>query len=330
MAGEDSFLRKLRQLVPPSDRVRVGPGDDAAVVAPSRLPAVVTTDLLVEGVDFLTGERPDVVGRRALAVNLSDLAAMGARPAYFLLGIGFRAELGEEYALAIAKGALSRATPLGVALAGGDLSDAPATFVSVALWGEAADGILLRRGAQVGDAVFVSGHPGRAAAGLRIARAEAEGSGAARASGPDAAELLAAYRDPEPRLELGETLAREGWATAAIDVSDGLGIDAGRLACASGVRVVLQADRIPIAPALARFARDAGLDPVELALSGGDDYEILFAAPPSAEAKIPETLGGTPLRRIGRVEPGAGAVLRSDSGDRDVTGAGHDHLRDRT
>lgn len=330
MSPEDSFLRRLLEALPPSDRVRVGPGDDAALVAPSVEPGVVTMDLLVEGVDFLPGESPEAVGRRALAVNLSDLAAMGARPAFFLLGIAFRAERGEEYALAIARGALSRAAPLGIGLAGGDLSDCDLTVVSVALWGESAHKPLLRSGARAGDALFLSGHPGRAAAGLRIARAASERRRLAPSlSDGDRADLLAAYRDPEPRLELGDALGREEWATAAIDVSDGVGIDAGRLARASGVRAVLEADRLPISPALARFAREEGLDASELVLEGGDDYELLFTVPPEAEARVLASLGGTPLHRVGRIETGSGAVLRSATGDRDVSSLGHDHLRAR-
>jgi len=330
MAGEDRFVRRLLALLPPSRSVLVGPGDDAAVVASAGGLWAVTTDLLVEGVDFLPGESPEAVGRRAMAVNLSDLAAMGARPEFFLLTVGFPAALGEEYPLAIARGALSRATPLETALAGGDLSDAPVALVSIALWGRPEKEPIRRSGARPGDLLFLSGATGRAAAGLRLARARVEGTPPAPGlSSAAEAELLAAYRDPEPRLPLGLALAREGRATAAIDVSDGLGIDAGRLADASGVLAVLEADRIPVSASLAEFARAEGLDPLELALSGGDDYELLFTVAPERAAEMPaEGPGGVPLRRIGQVEPGRGAVLRSASGERDVSGFGYDHLRE--
>jgi thiamine-monophosphate kinase len=328
MAGEDRFVRRLLGLLPPSPSVLIGPGDDAAVVASEGGLWAVTTDLLVEGVDFLPGESPEAVGRRAMAVNLSDLAAMGARPEFFLLTVGFPAARGEEYPLAVARGALSRATPLETALAGGDLSDAPVALVSIALWGRPEKEPIRRSGARPGDLLFLSGETGRAAAGLRLARARAEGTPLARGLSPAAeAELLAAYRDPEPRLALGLALAREGRATAAIDVSDGLGIDAGRLAEASGVRAVLE--RLPVSPSLAEFARAEGLDPLDLALSGGDDYELLFAVAPERAAEVPaEGPGGVAVRRIGRIEPGRGAVLRSASGERDVSGFGYDHLRD--
>jgi thiamine-monophosphate kinase len=327
MAGEDRFVRRLLELLPPSPRVLVGPGDDAAVVATEAGLSAITTDMLVEGVDFLAGENPEAVGRRAMAVNLSDLAAVGARPEMFLLSIAFPAARGEAFPLAVARGALSRAMPLGAALVGGDLSDAPQTLVSIALWGRPEKAPIRRSGAKPGDLLFLSGHPGRAAAGLRLARARSQGRPCARGLTACAEEeLLAAYRDPEPRVALGLALA--GLATAAIDVSDGLGIDAGRLASASGARAVLEAQRLPLSPALENFARLERLDPIELALSGGDDYELLFTVPPERAAEIPgQGPGGVSVRRIGQIEAGSGAVLRDASGERDIAGLGYDHLR---
>ena len=328
MTREDSFVRRLAEELPRCERVLVGPGDDAAVVAASQGPLVLTTDLLVEGVDFLPGEDPFAVGRRAMAVNLSDLAAMGAVPEHFLLSIGFRPPRGEEYALAVARGALSRATPLGTALVGGDLSSADRTIVSVALLGRPAAAPLLRSGARAGDLLYLSGFPGRAAAGLALERARAESRPApAGLSETDARELAAAFRDPEPRLALGLALAKGGLASAAIDVSDGLGVDAARLADASGLSAVLEAERLPVSPALAAFARSSGEDPIEMILSGGDDYELLFAVPPEKAREIPAAgPEGVPLHRIGRLEHGRGAVLRSAAGDRDVGGLGWDHF----
>ncbi len=322
-------MRRLLAELPRSTRVLVGPGDDAAVLPGSPGPWAVTTDTLVEGVDFFPDLPPEAIGRRAMAVNLSDLAAMGAHPEVFLLTVAFPPARGEDFPLAVARGALSRATPLGVSLAGGDLSRAPVVFVSIALWGRLEREPLSRSGARAGDLLYISGSPGRAAAGLRLS---AEGGRASDRPDelPDSAraELVAAYRDPEPRVELGLLLAREGWARAAIDVSDGLGIDAGRLAAASGVKVVLEAERLPISAALAAFGKREGLDPIELAISGGDDYELLFAVPSELAASIPpQGPGGVPLTRIGRIEPGQGALLRSADGDREIASLGHDHLR---
>src|SRR5215468_338670 len=133
MRGEDRFVEELRALLRPSSRVRIGPGDDAAVLSSAGPDLVLTTDLLVEGVDFLSDESPETIGRRALAVNLSDIAAMGGRPEFFLLSIAFPSSRGREFPLAIARGALTWASAYGVDLVGGDLSDARQTVVSVLL-----------------------------------------------------------------------------------------------------------------------------------------------------------------------------------------------------
>lgn len=328
MTPEDRFVESLKALLPEDERVAVGPGDDAALVRGDRGELAATTDLLVEGVDFFPGEDPKRLGRRALAVNLSDLAAVGARPEFFLLSIAFPPEKGNDFPLDVVRGALSRALPLAARLVGGDLSTAPITVVSVALWGRPAGRPLLRSTGRAGDLVFVSGWPGRAEAGRRLAA----GSLASGLLAPEQeSELAAAYHDPEPRLALGEALARERLASSAIDVSDGLGLDAGRLARASGVRVVIETARIPISPAVAAAARASGEDPLQWALSGGDDYELLFAAPPDAasllEAGSPDW--EVPVTRIGRLEPGEGAVAIFPSGPRDVASSGWDHLRRR-
>lgn len=329
MAREDRFVDRLRELLPADPRVAVGPGDDSAILRVEHGELAVTTDMLVEGVDFLSGEDPRRLGRRALAVNLSDLAATGARPEGFLLSVGFPPELGEGFPLEVARGALSRAGEFGAALAGGDLSRAPAVVVSVTLWGRPEKRPLLRSGAREGDVLFVSGWPGRAEAGRRLA------SGAISAGALDPRferELLEAYHDPEPRVALGLALASDADVTAAIDVSDGLGIDSARLARASGVRAVIETARIPISRALAAAAAAAGEDPVEWALSGGDDYELLFSAPSEAAARL-EAGGrewGVAVKSIGRFEPGEGAVAAGPLGERDLATSGWDHLAAKT
>ncbi len=336
MTSEDRFVERLKELLPLRPGLLVGPGDDAAVVEIEEGRLVATTDLLVEGVDFLPGEDPERVGRRAAAVNLSDLAAMGARPEFFLLSVAFLRQRGLEYPLAVARGALSRTAPFEAALAGGDLSEAPQTVVSIAFWGRPEAAPLLRSGAKPGDFVYVSGYPGRAAAGLRIARmlhafASQGAPPTPRLIGLDPtkeAELLAAYHDPVPRVALGRALAREGLAHAAIDVSDGLGLDAGRLARASGVRIVLERERLPLSPALTAYAEVEFLDPIELVLGGGDDYELLFTSEAGAEGEV--TAGnagwGVAVHRVGVCEEGAGAILRDRAGDRNIAGLGFDHL----
>jgi thiamine-monophosphate kinase len=321
--AEDRFVDAVRALLPAGGPVRVGPGDDAALLDRDAGMLAATTDMLVENVDFLPDEAPDVLGRRAVSVNLSDLAAMGAEPEALLLAIGFDPRRGADYALAITRAAAQRASTFGARLVGGDLSDAPVTVLSVAAWGRPAGPPLMRTGARPGDLVFLTGWPGEAAAGLRVAR-----RGAAGLTEETRDALLQAYRDPEPRIALGAALSRQGLATAAIDVSDGVGIDTGRLARASGVRIVLERSGLPLSSALRAFAEQEGLDPAELALSGGDDYELLFTVPSSGAGGVAEAARALRLevRQIGRVEEGSGAAVADGGRLRDVTHLGHDHF----
>jgi thiamine-monophosphate kinase len=334
--AEDRFVDALRAILPAGGPVRLGPGDDAALVECEAGLLAATTDMLVEGIDFLPDEDPERLGRRAAAVNLSDLAAMGASPEFFLLAIGFDRRKGPEFPLAIARGAAARAGEFGARLVGGDLSDARETIVSVALWGRPAGLPMMRSGAAPGDLVFLSGHPGEAAAGLRLAQRIAAFSAQGSRPTPRFPELsleterrlLAAYRDPTPRITLGATLAREALASAAIDVSDGVGVDAGRLARASAVRIVLEQASLPISPGLRSFGAMEELDPLELLLSGGDDYELLFTASAEQAARLEERASGfdIPVTHVGRVETGSGAVLRDGGVERDIADLGHDHL----
>lgn len=326
MKAEDRFVERLRALrTPPTagDAVLLGIGDDAAVIRASATDTAATADLLVEGVDFLPDEDPDQLGRRAVSINLSDLAAMGARPRWFLLSIAFPESRTEDFAFAVCRGAARRGEEFGAVLAGGDLSRGPIVFVSVAMAGDLDSPPLTRSGARPGDHLYLSGSTGRAAAGLLLAR----GDEAPEELDPSQrAELLAAYRDPEPRVALGRELSRGGLARAAIDVSDGLGIDAARLSRASGVRAVVLKERLPIAPALAAFCAGRPVFALDRALSGGDDYELLFAAPPESAESLARLSVGVPLTLIGFFEEGSGAVLRDASGDRDIAALGFDHL----
>jgi thiamine-monophosphate kinase len=325
MGAEDLFVERLRALLPAGDGLRVGPGDDAAVVGTSGRDMIATTDLLVEGVDFLPGADLEGLGRRAVSVNLSDAAAMGARPRFFLLSIVLPEERGEDDALAICRGAIARGAEFGASLAGGDLSRGPSIVLSVALWGDLDQPPVTRSGGRAGDALYLTGFPGRAAAGLRIASAGLERS----RLGAGDRELLDAYLDPEPRVEFSLAIASAAIPRAAIDVSDGLGIDAGRLARASGARAVLDRDRIPISPALRDWAVREGADVLGCVLGGGDDYELLFAAPRDAEGEIGRLAGALPVARIGALEEGGGAFLRDERGERGIDNLGYDHLEAR-
>lgn len=306
--GEDRLTAKIaaaarlgRGRAPGGATLKIGIGDDAAVVDLPKGRYVLTTDTLVEGVDFLPGELPFWIGRRAAAANLSDLAAMGALPVGFLLSIAVRRRDGAGFAQRIAEGALSRMRPFRAMLWGGDLSRAAATVVTILLVGTAPRPVA-RSGARPGDLLFVTGRPGSAQAALALRRRRV-------GRPPRAAERP--YLDPEPRVEFARALAGRRWATAMIDVSDGLGLDARRLASASRVRLV--------------FAGRA-----KGALSGAsDDFELLFASPPSRERSILR-LGArlsTPVARVGRVEKGRGVFLETAGGRREAAArGGWDHF----
>ena len=278
--------------------------DDAAVLELGGTRLVVTHDMIVEGVHFLPSDPPDDVAWKLLAVNLSDLAAKGARPLGVLLGYSMRndADWDNGFVAGLARALQS----LGLALLGGDTvsieSDTPRFFGLTALG--AVDGpVPSRSGARPGDLLWISGTIGDARPGLRIARHEREGP----------QELLERYRAPMPRIEAGQRLA--SLVSAMMDVSDGLLLDARRLAEASGVAATIELDAVPLSEPYLAFAgtdRGARLS----AATAGDDYELLFTAPRDRASEIlalSEELG-VPFSRIGRIEPGSGLRV-TDAGE---------------
>jgi thiamine-monophosphate kinase len=295
--------------------VRVGPGDDAAVLEPD---LVVSTDLMVEEVHFRRGwlSMPEL-GRRAVAAAVSDLAAMAASLQGILASVAVPGSGGE--AEEVMAGARVEVESLGGVLLGGDLARSPGpVFVDVVAVGRARIP-LLRSGAREGDELWITGLVGGAAGAVTVwERGEVPTPG-----------LRRAFAAPTPRLEPARWLVREASARAAIDLSDGLAGDAGHLAAASGVRVVLDGEEIPVHPELPR-----GREGLELALHGGEDYELLVAVPKGSLTPFRvEEFRGTfdlSLSRVGRVERGEG-VLLVPPGEGDpipLTRGGHDHFRD--
>ena len=296
--------------------VRLGVGDDAALLeCPAGMTLVAAVDTLVDGVHFPRGCRPESVGHRALAVNLSDLAAMGARPAWALLALTLpsaEAQWLEGFSAAFSALALRH----GVALVGGDTTQGPLA-VSVTLLGWVpAGGALRRSGAAPGDALFVSGTPGDAAAGLALEQGRLAAE-AARES------LRERFLFPEPRVALGERL--RGHASACIDVSDGLLADALKLARAGGCGVELEAARLPLSAPLRALGTARAR---AFALTGGDDYELCFTVPverlAQLQAELPSEHWG--YTRIGTVCVEAGAHVRDERGVKTVAAPGYDHF----
>ena len=297
------LARLIARLPRPSPAVLVGPGDDAAVVAGSRNERlVVTTDAVVEGVHFSRAySTPADIGHRALAVNLSDLAAMGATPRWALLSLILPASLRETEAEAIVDGLAALATRHGVSVIGGNITrtDGP-LVVDVTAGGEVAPRKwLTRSGAKAGDEIYVSGTIGGAAAGLEMLE---RGAGN-REPGTGGAECVARHKRPEPRVKLGVAVARAKAATAAMDLSDGLADALEQVATASGVGVTVDAALLPIDPCAREWWTARGADAVTAALAGGDDYELLFAVPRKRAAML-----RTVTRRLPKLVDGDGAI----------------------
>jgi thiamine-monophosphate kinase len=287
--------------------VLLGVGDDAAVLSTTG-PIAVAVDTLVAGVHFPEGIGADAIAHRALAVNLSDLAAMGARPRWFTLALTLP---GAEPAWLerFAAGLFALANAYGVSLVGGDLSRGPLT-VSVQIIGSVsgmgAGAIALTRGGgRVGDDVYVTGTLGDAAGGLKIVSQRA---GAGDGPQPARDALAERFLRPTPRVDAG--LALVGLATAAIDVSDGLAADLGHLCEASGCGAEIDVENLPLSAELESvFSQQAAED---FAVAGGDDYELCFTAPPSETDRVAAAMrqSGTPARRIGRLTQGRDVVFR--------------------
>ncbi len=280
----------------------IGIGDDAALLSIGGT-AVVTQDLLVEGVHFrraTTGARD--LGHKALAVNLSDLAAMAAEPVAALVGLCLPSgDVGDDEVDELYSGLEALAARHGVTVAGGDLTAGPALILAVTAVGRVAAGVapVLRAGGRPGDVLCVTGALGASAAGLLLLeRPEL----AAAVPSAVAERLRAAHLRPEPRLAAGRSLARAG-ARAMLDLSDGLALDTLRMARASGVRAVLEAEAVPLAEGVAEVAAAAGLDARRLAATGGEDYELL-AAIPASRVEAAHRAAPCPLTPVGHLEEG--------------------------
>lgn len=326
--GEFELLARVRErLPPPGRRVLLGSGDDAAVTLPGGATAT-SIDALVEGVHFRRDRAtPTQIGRKALATALSDLAAMGAEAGEAYVAVGIPPDLDEDACLELVDGMAALAAETGTALAGGDVTRAPALTLAVTVVGHAAapERLIGRGGAEPGDVLVLSGELGGAAAGLLLLERPELGEAV---PGETAERLRRRQLDPAPRLATGRALAGAG-ARAMIDLSDGLGGDAGHLAEASGVALRIEAGSLPLAKGVAEVAAAAGVDPLELAVSGGEDYELLAALPPERLADAAAEIGAaaeTTLTQVGEAAAGAGVEIRLPGGGT-LRPAGFDQLR---
>jgi thiamine-monophosphate kinase len=326
--GEFELIAALRERLPGgTPRLRLGSGDDAAVTVPGGATAT-SVDALVEGVHFRRGAGQSLAdaGAKALATALSDLAAMGAEPGEAYVVLGVPPDAAEPELLELADGLAEVAVATGTAVAGGDVTRAPVITLAVTVVGHAPSPELLvpRSGARPGDLLVVTGELGGAAAGLLLLERPELATALPAAT---AARLRARQLRPTPRLAAGAALAAAG-ARAMIDLSDGLAGDAGHVAKASGAALRIDAGALPLAGGLQKVAAAAGRDPLELATSGGEDYELLAALPAEkldeATSRVAAT-GETTLTAIGAVASGAGVEIRLPGGGILRT-TGFDHL----
>lgn len=305
----------------PSAGVRLGIGDDAALIAASPgAEWVLTSDMSIEGVHFRRDRHPACsVGHRALARSLSDLAAMGARPRYALLSVALSSKIDRAWIEDFYRGFIALAKKFGVDLIGGDTSFSAGTLMmDVVAVGEAPRGRALRRsGARAGDGIYVAGTLGLSALGLRMLL---------RRRNPAPHAALRAHLFPNPQCRLGEFLARERIASAAIDVSDGLSLDLTRLLEASRAGGRVAESNIP----LPRGAKDRD-EALNFALNGGEDYRLLFTVPRRKERQLPASFEKIRLHRLGTVcGPEDGILLEGARGARHLVPDGYDHFRRAT
>ncbi len=339
--GEFGLIDRLARIVGRGgDGVVKGIGDDAAVLEPAvgggRL--LASCDMQVDGYHFeLEQITPEQLGHRVLAVNISDIAAMGGRPRWALVTLGLTPDIEVEFAERLYRGLHKLAEEFGVSIVGGDTCRSPERLVvDVAILGEAhAKGVLLRSGARPGDLLLVTGEVGSSAAGLACLRAQEELDRAG--IGPETtSRLVSAFLTPIPRIGAGRFFVECGLVTSTDDISDGLASETNEIAQASGVGFRVWAEHLPVAPETKEVAGVLGEDPLRWALYGGEDFELLFTLRPGSGSQAVEDFiqaaeeaAGIPVTVIGEAVPASEGVKLVHGGEMtDLRPGGYDHFRD--
>jgi thiamine-monophosphate kinase len=329
LLGETALIGALAEVFgPPPPGVVLGIGDDCAAVSLKEIEGNLlwTMDTLVEGVHFsLSYITLAQLGWKALAVNLSDIAAMGGEPLHALVSLGWPPERDLALALELAEGLAQAAREYGVAIIGGDTVASPGLVaVTITLTGIVPPRRMLRRaGARVGDLIYLTGELGEAAAGLQVLKRRPELDADLQAA------LVAAHLAPKPQLVAGRLLAGQGLASAAIDTSDGVASDLYHLCLASGVGAAIPAAAVPVSPRVLAAAPYLQADPMRLALMGGEDYQLLFTSPPHKAVRLHQAFAGVglpPPLLLGEIVAGDRVSLIDAAGEVDISGAGYDHF----
>ena len=323
--GEFGFIDRIAAHAQ-RNRVLCGIGDDCAVIAMDEDRArLVTTDAMVEGVHFVQNAPPESVGYKLLTASLSDIAAMGGKPTDAVVGISASAHCDAAYVERIYNGLFACADRFGVAIVGGDTTRTTGPLVlSLTLTGHMArDQVCYRSGAQVGDAIYVSGTLGDAAAGLGVVLGEVS------MQGEDRAALLRQHYRPDARVDLGRALAGTGGITAMIDISDGLASDLNHICRQSEVSAVIRAEAIPMSAAFVKFCAASQQNKLDLALAGGEDFELLFCVRRAQVHQVEALATRYSISRIGEIATGNGGVkIKNEDGKRVLLEReGYEHFR---
>jgi thiamine-monophosphate kinase len=324
--GEFGLIERVRRTTAQGRGVNLGIGDDAAWVQTRFGSCLLTADLLIEGVHFdFKWTSLYALGYKTLAVNMSDIAAMGGTPAYLLLSLGIPAAFESEDVEEFYRGIRSLALKSGIALVGGDMSVAKSLFISACLVGQVPYRPITRSGAQAGDDIYVTGTLGDSALGLKLLKQKSP-----KLTQPAAKFLLSRHHFPTARVRAGATLAKENLARAMIDISDGLLQDLGHICKASRVGAIVAEKKLPLSAA---YRSLAGHDGTGHALTGGEDYELLFCARRRDRSRIErlQRRFDVTITRIGTcVRAGDGMKVLDDKGHRiPFRAGGHDHFKDR-
>ncbi|MFH1020563.1 MAG: thiamine-phosphate kinase [Pseudomonadota bacterium] len=325
--GEREIIARIRQAAGSSGDLVAGIGDDCAVykTSPDRV-SLVTTDTMVAGVHFdLAWHPPFALGRKAASVNISDIAAMGGLPRFALLSLALTPDFGSRWLDAFMAGFLAVLSEHGVVLIGGDtVQSGHESVLSVTVLGEMAEAELItRKGARAGDVVLVSGFLGEAAGGLALCRR-------GLVHDPGWQPLIAAHLDPVPQVALGRVLASSGMVHAMQDLSDGLATDLAHICTESGVGAVVREEKIPLSPLLRKAAETCGQSPLDWALAGGEDYQLLISAGEQQVAALCSLVReqtGRELFAVGRIVEGRGVFLEEAGRRREISYRGYEHFR---
>jgi thiamine-monophosphate kinase len=330
-ANENRIIKLLQDRYPENNlSIIKGIGDDAAVILPRNAQEywIVTTDMLLENIDFRRDwMTPGDLGYKSIAVNLSDLAAMGARPRFFTVSLALPPGISEEWILDFYRGLTDLGSSKGAWLIGGDLSGSKSEIlISITVLGESLKRkVLYRSGGEPGDLLYVTGSLGRSAAGLRLLQNGCPRSPRSR-SKPQR-EAIQAHLKPEPRCEAGLWLSQSGFVRCMMDLSDGLSVDLPRMCLAGGIGAEIDSSRLPV------FSKSSlwGCDPVDMALNGGEDFELLFAVPKSKARLFEKTYPSKfpDVSNIGEMTSDCGAVWMHNAGKNRcrMPERGFDHFR---